>query len=174
MSLISFSPHVDFNLYLRQANGILGAANAGKITGVTTVSAAAQKLEKMLKASLETSFNKDYPTNQLPPGQTDFGYMAPYSALKPGSVPKCVHNQIATVFKNWQLTYTNKVVDQIASTITQSVYNHGGQPGFEKGVTQVSATESIDWEVVVGQINVQPNTLGICYCFAANAAINIG
>ena len=174
MSLVTIAPTLSVNIYTKQANQVGAQVGMPPMTPPKTVSVAAQAFEKAVKPLLAAQFNKDFPNNQLPEGQVDFGYMGPWSALKPGKTPPCVVDQITQDLQNWQIPVAENVVNQMAATITQSVYSHGGQPAVNKGVTQVSASESIDWAVLAGQFYLSETELGIIFIFAAAMDISIG
>ena len=155
------------NIYVKQTNMIGAIVGMDQLAPPGTVSQAAQDFEKAVMPKFLDHWNSVHPSTNLPSGNIDFGYMGPWSELQPGQVPICVRQQINLDLGNWGLPTAAGAAKRMAQTITQAVYNHGGQAAIAAGTTQAGANQSIDWMVLSGQIYITQEELGVCYLFAA-------
>ena len=154
------------NIFIDSCNAARKAGGLKPLPHNISVSKATQLMKTALVGKVKTAWANQYPGVKLD-NQEDFGFMYPASALKPGSAPACVVQQLDQDFKNWQLPLTTDASTEIAQTITQELSSQGGLMSTAFGSVQVNSNETIDWMVGYAQVNISGDTSGYLYVFAA-------
>ena len=122
-----------------------------------------QELAAALASALVKDFPVFHPGHVLPPGNTDFGYYAPYVSTLPAALPKSMVVQIRTDFQNWGLTEAAVgAPKQIARTVVLGLVARGGQVGHSVGL----ADGGVRWLCYAGLVNSHD----VVYAFAASGA----
>ncbi|MEM9556843.1 MAG: hypothetical protein AAGC60_21465 [Acidobacteriota bacterium] len=157
------------NIYINSVNAARKKAGLQPLPPGTTVSKATQQLEKMLVNLVNKDWGTQYP--DVESAGSDFGFMYPTSELEPGQAPRCVVQQLALDFRNWQLPGTGGTARQIAQTITEELSAQGGVLGTQHGATSINSNEQIDWLVGYASVNISDDTNGYVYVFQAGLEI---